>query len=89
MSPKSKSVALWAFAIILLLAFAWSLNLMMFNWWASSGPPVQHPEIYRTRGNVFFAIASALLLGFSLVVRGLIRRRRERARVVDSSGRMR
>jgi hypothetical protein len=84
MSPKSKTVVLWAFAIVLFLAFAWSLNLTMFNWWASSGPPVQHPEIYKARGNVFFAIACALLLGFSLVVRSLIRRHRERTRMIDS-----
>ena len=72
------TAVLWLLAIALFLALAWSLNLTMFNWWASSGPPVEHPEIYKTRGNVFFAIACALLLCFSLAVVTLVRRRRAR-----------
>jgi hypothetical protein len=76
MYPKSKSAGLWLLAIILLAAFLWSLNLTMFNWWASGGPPVEHPEAYRARGNIFFAIA--LLLGFSLVVVIIFRRRKAR-----------
>ena len=78
MSPKSKSAVLWLLAIILLATCLWTLNLTMFNWWASGGPPVEHPEIYRTRGNIFFAIACALLLGFSLVLVTIFRRRKAR-----------
>lgn len=43
----------------------------MFNYRAIGGPPVEHPEIYKARGNIFFAVACALLLCFSLVVLGL------------------
>jgi len=42
MSPKFKTFMLWLLPVLLLIAFAWSLNLTLFNWWASGGPPVEH-----------------------------------------------
>jgi hypothetical protein len=63
----------WLIALLLLLGFAWSLNLSLFDWWASSGPPVEHPEVYRMRGNIFFGISCGLLLGLVFAVRSLIR----------------
>ena len=41
MSSKYETLMLWLMALLLFLGFAWSLNLSLFNWWASSGPPVQ------------------------------------------------
>ena len=34
-------------------------DLTLFNWRASSGPPLQPPEIHKTRGNVFLAVSCA------------------------------
>ena len=50
----------------------------MFNAWVSGGPPVEHPEIYRQRANVFAAITCGLLLAFVVFVWSLIRRQRAR-----------
>jgi hypothetical protein len=63
-------------ALLLLLALAWSLNLTIFNLWAGGGPPVAHPEIYRHRANVFFAISVGFLVAFVIVLWSLIRNRR-------------
>jgi hypothetical protein len=68
----------WLIALLLLIGFGWTLNLTLFNWWASSGPPVQHPEIYRMRGNIFFGISAALLLAFVVILRSAILKTRKR-----------
>jgi hypothetical protein len=70
-------------AALLLLGFAGSLNLTAFNWWASGGPPVAHPEIYRMRGNLFFGIACGFLLAFVVTLWGLIRRKKRQSRSSD------
>ena len=58
----------WLWLVLLFIAFAWSLNLTLLNWWASGGPPVEHPEIYRYRGNVFCGISLTLFLTFVAAV---------------------
>ena len=65
--------------MVLLVTSAWSANLTLFNWWASSGPPVHHPEIYKSRGNVFFALSCGLLLALAFVIWNLIRGYRKRS----------
>jgi hypothetical protein len=80
MSPKFKAAVLWMFAVVLLFTWAWAANLTLFNWWASSGPPTEHPEIYKSRGNVFFALSWGLFLAFALVIWNLIRQYRKRRR---------
>jgi hypothetical protein len=72
MSPKLKALILAAFTVLLFLAFLWSVNLTLYNWWAAGGPPVEHPEIYRHRGNVFFVVGWGLLAAIALLVRALI-----------------
>ena len=69
-------------ALLLFLALAWSLNLTIFNLWASGGPPVEHPEIYRHRANIFFAISVGFLMAFLIVLWRLIRNRRKQPSVI-------
>ncbi len=79
MSLNLKTVSLWLCAVLLFIGFAWSLNLTLFNLWVSGGPPVEHPEIYRERANVFAAITFGLLLAFAVFFWKLIRRQRTRS----------
>jgi len=73
MSSQITKLARSVIAVLLLLMFAWSLYLSVFNWWASDGPPIQqHPEVYRVRGNIFFGVSCGLLLAFILTLRGAI-----------------
>ena len=76
MPSKFKTFVLWLLPVLLFMAFAWSLNLTLFNWWASGGPPVEHPGIYRHRGNVFSGISFVLFLTFIVAVWVLARRRK-------------
>jgi len=76
MPSKFKTYMLGLLALLLFLALAWSLNLTILNLWASGGPPVEYPEIYGHRANVFFAISVGLLVAFVTVLWGLIRNRR-------------
>jgi hypothetical protein len=76
MAATFKTYMLGLLALLLFLALAWSLNLTIFNLWASGGPPVEHPEIYRHRANIFFAISVGLLVAFSVVLWRLIRDRK-------------
>jgi hypothetical protein len=73
MSVNLTRLALWLLSILLLVVFAWSLNLTAFNWWASDVPPHQHRKIYNPRGNIFFAISLGFLLALVLTVWTLIR----------------
>ena len=79
MSPNLKTFSLGLCAVLLFIGFAWSLNLTLFNLWVSGGPPVEHPEIYRERANVFAAITFGLLLAFAVFFWKLIRRQRTRS----------
>jgi hypothetical protein len=79
MSSKYVTLMLSLLAGLLLLGFAWSLNLTAFNWWAGGGPPVAHLEIYRMRGNLFFGIACAFLLAFLVTLWSLIRRQKRQS----------
>ena len=72
---------LWLLPLFLFMGFAWSLNIALFNWWVSGGPPVEHPEIYRHRGNVFCTISLGFLLSSVAAVWGLIRRQKRRSSV--------
>ena len=74
---------LWLLTILLFVGLAWSLNLAAFNWWASGGPPTEHPEIYGMHGKVFFGIACGFLLAFSISLSNLIRRWKSRSGRVD------
>jgi len=74
MPTKFKTFMFWLLPAFLFVAFAWSLNLAIFNLWASGGPPVEHPEIYRHRGNVFSGISLVLFLTFIVAVWMLARR---------------
>jgi len=76
MPAKLKHYMLGLVALLLFLALAWSLNLTIFNLWASGGPPVAHPEIYRHRANIFFAISIGFLVAFLIVLWRLIRNRK-------------
>jgi hypothetical protein len=71
---KSANAAWWAAAVILLLAFLYALNLTMYNLWASGGPPVPDPEIYRHRANVSFGFSCGFLLGLVAVIWKLVGR---------------
>ncbi len=66
MFSESKRLLLCVVAVLLLLAAVWTLNLTVFNLWISTGPPVQHPEMYRTRGLLFLGISMGL--GIALIV---------------------
>jgi hypothetical protein len=79
MSPKVKTFSLWLTAVLLFVGFAWSLDVTLFNLWASGGPPVEHPEIYRQRANIFAAISCGLLLAFVVLIWNLIRRQIRRS----------
>jgi len=83
MPPKYWTLTLWLLTILLFVGLAWSLNLAAFNWWASGGPPTEHPEIYRMHGNVFFGIACGFLLAFAISLWRLIRRGMGRSARVD------
>jgi hypothetical protein len=72
MSPKLKAFVLAALTVLLFLAFLWSVNLTLYNWWAAGGPPTEHPDLYRQRGNMFFAIGWGLLAAIALLIRALI-----------------
>jgi hypothetical protein len=78
MSTKLKTLMPFTLCLLLLMGFAWSANLTLFNYWASGGPPVEHPEIYRHRGNVFSAISGGFLLTFGIAAWALIRRLKRR-----------
>ncbi|HEX3544549.1 MAG TPA: hypothetical protein VHT31_08490, partial [Candidatus Acidoferrum sp.] len=78
MSPKLVNIALWAAALLLLMASLYTLNLTLYNLWVSGGPPVPNPEIYRHRANVSFAVSIGFFLGFIVVVWSLVRRRKRR-----------
>ncbi len=79
MPSKYGTLLLCFLAALLLLGLAWSLHLTAFNLWVSTGPPVAHPEIYRTRANIFFGIASGFLLAFVITLWSLIRRKKRRS----------
>jgi len=81
MSPKVKTISLWFCAALLFIAFVWSLNLTIYNLWASGGPPTKYPEIFAQRANVFAAITFGLLLAFVAFVWNLIRRQRTRSKL--------
>ena len=83
MSQKRNTVTRWIATLVLLGCFLWSLNLAAFNWWASGGPPVQHPEIYRQRGNLFFGISGGLLVACILCLRSLIRNTKTQRRTLQ------
>ena len=83
MSGKYWTLTLWLLTILLFVGLAWSLNLAAFNWWASGGPPTDHPEVYRMHGNIFFEIACGFLLAFAISLWTLIRRRKGRFGRVD------
>jgi TRAP-type C4-dicarboxylate transport system permease small subunit len=76
MRSKYGALAHSLLTLLLFLGFAWCLDLTSFNWWASDGPPVGHPEIYRMRGSFFFGIACGLFLAFVLSLWSLIRRKK-------------
>ena len=78
MSSNLKRRLLWLGSLLLLVGFAWTLNLTAFNWWASDVPPHQYREIYMHRGNMFCAMSFGLLIAFVIAVRTLIRGRTER-----------
>jgi len=80
MPSKYRTLALGLLTLLLYLGLLWCLNLALFNWWASAGPPVEHPEIYRMRGNFFFGMACGLLLVFAISLSSLIRRRKRLSR---------
>ena len=76
MPAKYGTLALCLTTFLLLLAFLWSLYLTAFNYWAGGGPPTPHPEIYRTRGNIFFGIACVLFVALAACLWNLVRRNR-------------
>jgi len=76
MPSKYRTLALGLLTLLLFLGLLWCENLALFNWWASDGPPVGHPEIYRMRGNFFFGIACGLLLALVMSLWSLIWRRK-------------
>src|ERR1022692_2702376 len=78
MSSKYGTLVRWFIAILFFLGFAWTMNLSLFHWWASGGPPVQHPELWRMWGSIFFGISVVLLLAFVIPLRSLIPLRRKR-----------
>jgi uncharacterized membrane protein YjjP (DUF1212 family) len=73
---KIKTYALLALAMSLFVGLAWSVNLTAFNVWVAGGAPVQHPEIYEHRANVFLVVSIGFLVGFLLVLWRLIRNRK-------------
>ncbi len=62
--------------VAMLLASIWLGYLAAFNWWAAGGPPTPHPDVYATRGNVFFALAFLCLAASILVAVLTVQRRR-------------
>ena len=80
MSSKHGTLALWLTSLLLLLAFLWFLYVTAFNYWAAGGPPTQHPEIYRMRGNASLGIACVFLVAFAACLWGLVRREKRQRR---------
>ena len=58
----------WILDICLLLLSLWLGNLAFFNWWAAGGPPVENPESYALRGNIFFALACLSFIAFVVLL---------------------
>lgn len=81
---KAYRVLHWLIVILLLGGACWTGNLTLFNWWAASGPPTRHPEIFEHRGNVF-GIAT-LLLFLAAVLLATLGRRNRRSNGNDSAG---
>jgi hypothetical protein len=73
MFSKDKRVLLWFTTSFLFLGLVWTALLTVFNLWVSTGPPAAHPEIYRTRGEIFLGLSTILLVAFVAALRGLIR----------------
>lgn len=66
----------WVAVVVMLAASIWLAYLAAYNWWAAGGPPTPHPDVYATRGNVFFALALLSLVASVLVAVLAVRRRR-------------
>jgi heme/copper-type cytochrome/quinol oxidase subunit 2 len=73
MPSKDNTVLLWFTVSFLFIGVVWTALLTVFNLWVSTGPPTAHPEVYRTRGEIFLAISIVLLVAFVVALRGLIR----------------
>jgi hypothetical protein len=73
MFSKDKTVLLWFIASFLFLGLLWAALLTVFNLWVSTGPPTAHPEIYRTRGEIYLGVSIVLLVAFVVALWGLIR----------------
>ena len=76
MFSKDSTVLLWFVTSFLFLGLVSTALLTVFNLWLSTGPPVAHPEMYRTRAEIFFGISIALLVVFLVALRKLIRGQR-------------
>jgi hypothetical protein len=72
MPSKDNTVLLWFTVSFLFIGLVWTALLTVFNLWVSTGPPTAHPEIYRTRGEVFLGISIVLLVALVVALRGLI-----------------
>jgi hypothetical protein len=54
MFSKDSTVLPWFVTSFLFLGLVWTALFTVFNLWLSTGPPAAHPEMYRTRGEIFF-----------------------------------
>jgi drug/metabolite transporter superfamily protein YnfA len=71
------NIARWLAAILLLLGSGWSFNIATYNWFAAD----QHTEYsraYGSHGNVFSAVALALLAASVSLMVVNIRSRKKR-----------
>ena len=73
MPSEDNTVLLWLAVSFLFIGLVWTALLTVFNLWVSTGPPTAHPEIYRTRGELFLGISIVLLVALVVALRGLIR----------------
>jgi hypothetical protein len=73
MAPKDNTVLLWLTVSFLFIGLVWTVLFSLFNLWVSTGPPTSHPEIYRTRGELFLGVSIVLLAVLVVALRGLIR----------------
>jgi hypothetical protein len=53
----------WLAGLGLILFGLFELNVALYNWWASWGPPTPHPEIYAWRSKIVFLISLASIAG--------------------------
>lgn len=76
MTIDAKTTILWAVALLLFLASAWSMNNATFFLFAADFPG-EYRHLYESRGTHFFVLAITLFVGSAWIVVAIIRSRKK------------